>query len=46
MFSFQLKNLNYAILDLYVVIPFYMVKNCKQKKGSVTTVVSQSPFSE
>ncbi|AII40183.1 hypothetical protein M395_01265 [Enterococcus faecium T110] len=32
MFGFQLKNLNYAILDLYVVIPFYMVKNCKQKK--------------
>lgn len=46
MFGFQLKNLNYAILDLYAVIPFYMVKNCKQKKGAVTTVVSQSPFSE
>lgn len=47
MFGFQLKNLNYAILVLYAVIPFYMVKNWKQKKGgAVTTVVSQSPFSE
>lgn len=43
MFGFQLKNLNYAILDLYVVIPFYMVKNCKQKKGAVTTVVCSDP---
>ena len=32
MFGFQLKNLNYAILGLYVVIPFSMVKNWKQKK--------------
>ncbi len=37
MFGFQLKNLNYAILDLYVVIPFYMVKNCKQKRGKNIT---------
>ncbi len=29
MFSFQLKNLNYVILDLYVIVLFHLMEDCK-----------------
>lgn len=44
MFGFQLKNLNYAILVLYAVIPFYMVKNWKQKGGCDNSCVTVPLF--
>lgn len=34
MFSFQLKNLNYVILDLYVIVLFHLMEVCKQKRGN------------
>lgn len=29
MFGFQLKNLNYAILDLYFIVLFHLMEDCK-----------------
>lgn len=29
MFSFQLKNLNYVILVLYVIVLFHLMEDCK-----------------
>lgn len=29
MFSFQLKNHNYVILDLYVIVLFHLMEDCK-----------------
>lgn len=37
MFSFQLKNLNYVILDLYVIVLFHLMEVCKQKRGKNIT---------